>query len=636
MAKLTLVRLQGGYLSTASVNANQVLMEAALENTLSRDGSVPNVMSADIDMNSIGRITGLQDAVVGTEPVTLNQAGSLIGITTTTLTQDNIAAALWPQSAIETAFGATATELQFYYGDVRRYGAKLDSSTDDTAAFNMAVGSGYMGFCDAGIANIVGTIVLKNITAAPNGGQHLRLTSTVTLQRFTGSATTPMIHVYGHNNILEGNKATIRNNLYDHPDGIILLGPDPAEAFPGVTNTATQNNHISGFKVVGPENTANEKETGSPGVYIHSKARKKGDFVGDTTYKNAIWDMQILNCDIGLMFSSDANANSAFHIHFHQWITAAIMFHGSYGNDLYGIKMESPLNNVTPSTAKRFAIHFLGINQANETGTDATYLITNGWRNTIYGWAELPDTSGSDPNNNVALFTWNGTGGSGRDGFVGRNTLRFPGSTLSGGIGIAGKSDEAALGTNTVETPAVSRTREAIHDIKGYSFRSLDDDSDGGRGYFTKDNWVTISGRIDQIAESTQKDLFSIQGIGPNAAGAFIKVSWVGKADSIASAEAGEIMYGVVQNSTGVRAVEVILDSRADMGGASLFTFACTLAADPLNSALSRATVGITTSAPAGTNLFFLSWKAEIIVTETVGNADFDLNLKILGPAATT
>ena len=228
MAKLTLTRLSGGYLSTAAVNANQVLIEAALDNTLSRDGITPNVMNADIDMNSSGRITNLQDAVQDQEPLTLGQANQLVGITSA-LTQDTVAAVLWPQHTIETANGVTATELQYYYGDVRRYGAVLDASTDDTAPFNAAVQSGWMAFCDYGVANIVGTIILDGNEASPatNGGKHLRLSGQVVLQRFSGAATTPIIHMYKNHNYLEGNKAVIRQNLYDHPDGIVLLGPSP-------------------------------------------------------------------------------------------------------------------------------------------------------------------------------------------------------------------------------------------------------------------------------------------------------------------------------------------------------------------------------------------------------------------------
>lgn len=52
MAKLALTDISAGYVLVATYNANNALIEAALENTLSRDGTTPNTMSADLDMNS--------------------------------------------------------------------------------------------------------------------------------------------------------------------------------------------------------------------------------------------------------------------------------------------------------------------------------------------------------------------------------------------------------------------------------------------------------------------------------------------------------------------------------------------------------------------------------------------------------
>ena len=51
MAKLTLNDVTTGYQSTAAVNANNALVEAALENTVSRDGTTPNTMTGSLDMN---------------------------------------------------------------------------------------------------------------------------------------------------------------------------------------------------------------------------------------------------------------------------------------------------------------------------------------------------------------------------------------------------------------------------------------------------------------------------------------------------------------------------------------------------------------------------------------------------------
>jgi hypothetical protein len=51
MSKLVLNNITSGYASTAALNANNDAIEAALENTLSLDGTSPNSMNADLDMN---------------------------------------------------------------------------------------------------------------------------------------------------------------------------------------------------------------------------------------------------------------------------------------------------------------------------------------------------------------------------------------------------------------------------------------------------------------------------------------------------------------------------------------------------------------------------------------------------------
>lgn len=51
MSKLVLTDITSGYASTTATNANNTLIETALENTLSRDGTSPNQMLSDLDMN---------------------------------------------------------------------------------------------------------------------------------------------------------------------------------------------------------------------------------------------------------------------------------------------------------------------------------------------------------------------------------------------------------------------------------------------------------------------------------------------------------------------------------------------------------------------------------------------------------
>lgn len=70
MAKLTLSDLTSTQASSivSTTNANNAAIEAALEKTLSRDGTSPNSMSASLDMNS-NRIINLPLPVSGSEPV---------------------------------------------------------------------------------------------------------------------------------------------------------------------------------------------------------------------------------------------------------------------------------------------------------------------------------------------------------------------------------------------------------------------------------------------------------------------------------------------------------------------------------------------------------------------------------------
>jgi len=73
MAKLTLNDIAAGYQSATAYNANNALVETAFENTLSLDGTTPNQMGADLDLNSNSLINA--DDVLATGQIT---AGTFI------------------------------------------------------------------------------------------------------------------------------------------------------------------------------------------------------------------------------------------------------------------------------------------------------------------------------------------------------------------------------------------------------------------------------------------------------------------------------------------------------------------------------------------------------------------------------
>lgn len=82
MAKLDLVNvtnLQNETSAVNTINTNSARIEAAVENTLSRDGSSPNEMNANLDMNN-NRIFNLPEAVVGSEPLRKQDADEILAL----------------------------------------------------------------------------------------------------------------------------------------------------------------------------------------------------------------------------------------------------------------------------------------------------------------------------------------------------------------------------------------------------------------------------------------------------------------------------------------------------------------------------------------------------------------------------
>lgn len=76
MSKLSLSTLTGGYGDIAVLNANFAAIVAAMDNTVSRDGTSPNTLLANLDANS-QRILNLPAPVNATEPLRKQDVGLL-------------------------------------------------------------------------------------------------------------------------------------------------------------------------------------------------------------------------------------------------------------------------------------------------------------------------------------------------------------------------------------------------------------------------------------------------------------------------------------------------------------------------------------------------------------------------------
>lgn len=99
MPKLTLNTITGAYASTTELNVNFALIEAAIEKCLFLDGTSPNAMSADLDMNGydilnvtavtlapvVDTTTNLADVTASINTTSAKTAGYMVFNTTTSI-----------------------------------------------------------------------------------------------------------------------------------------------------------------------------------------------------------------------------------------------------------------------------------------------------------------------------------------------------------------------------------------------------------------------------------------------------------------------------------------------------------------------------------------------------------------------
>lgn len=167
MSKLTLNDVGSGYNLPQVVNANSQATEAALENTLSRDGTAPNEMLVSLDMNS-NRVINLGSPVNSTDAARFIDVTGLVNITgiaapsqvgnagKSLTTNGTIAAWTFPlahynQTSVEISLGITPSNFSYVSHEVsgtvlpERYGAvgngnsaDLVNAALDTAAINTA------------------------------------------------------------------------------------------------------------------------------------------------------------------------------------------------------------------------------------------------------------------------------------------------------------------------------------------------------------------------------------------------------------------------------------------------------------------------------------------------------------------
>lgn len=145
----TLTTISSGYASNTQLNNNFDAIQTAFENTLSLDGSTPNAMNADLDMDS-NNILNVNE--IGTDYLRIN--GQLV-VPSTAIAAPNATDVDYNQGGTGAVSRTVASRLQEYIS-VKDFGAVGDGVTNDTAAFlaaALAAGASNPIYVPSGIYN---------------------------------------------------------------------------------------------------------------------------------------------------------------------------------------------------------------------------------------------------------------------------------------------------------------------------------------------------------------------------------------------------------------------------------------------------------------------------------------------------
>lgn len=235
MPKLSLTDITSGYNSTSRINAAFAAIEAALENTVSRDGSSPNTMSASLDMNS-NRIINLGSPQSSTDAARWADVTGALAISTPVpsqtgnsgkyLTTDGSSLSwgapqpepYYPVSALETGASVTPTNYSYPWGNVLRYGADASGTNSSTSAIQAAITSGH------DVLFPTGTYKAANLSQSANYQRFIALGEV----RVSKNANGPIITASG--NDVEFNGIGFRGDASSPTftgDGLVLSGENP-------------------------------------------------------------------------------------------------------------------------------------------------------------------------------------------------------------------------------------------------------------------------------------------------------------------------------------------------------------------------------------------------------------------------
>ena len=152
----TITTIASGYYSRTALNDNFTNIDTAFDNTLSLDGSTPNAMGADLDMNSKD-VLNVND--VHADRLLLNG----VPVSTSAVTVDSESVTYTPEFT-----GAVTSNVEAKLQEsvsVKDFGAVGDGVVDDTAAIQAAIdglSSGGTIFFPSGTYNHTGLTIDNN------------------------------------------------------------------------------------------------------------------------------------------------------------------------------------------------------------------------------------------------------------------------------------------------------------------------------------------------------------------------------------------------------------------------------------------------------------------------------------------
>lgn len=237
MAKLTLTDVtDNGVDLDTNINANNALIEAAVENTLSRDGTSPNTMSVNIDMNS-NKITNLADGVNLQDAVTVNQLtngaftiGTLSDVNITSATTGDLIrydGAEWVNYPDSNYASASHThELDELDATGITDGWVLTAVGDGTAAWEAATGGGLNNVVEDTTPQLGGNLDVNGntLTSTANGNVD-----------FNPNGTGQVRARFGHTfRALDGDETSYMQMWHDGTDGRIGTSGDDVNLADGI------------------------------------------------------------------------------------------------------------------------------------------------------------------------------------------------------------------------------------------------------------------------------------------------------------------------------------------------------------------------------------------------------------------